>query len=244
MTSAWHSCVLKLEQELPAQIFTVWIKPLVFINWSESERLLKIGAPNRMKLDWVKSQFAAKIEKTVAELFHPDAKVSFEITPLAHIQEPSFDPVTNTSEIGVNSSDQFLPKNEAGKLDLTSSGSAQSASSPTNINRIISPVPVIARHIERAKVNPELSFDRFVTGKANQMARAAAEQVAQRPGSSYNPLFFYGGVGLGKTHLIHAVGNYVMALNPNAKVRYIHAEQYVSDVVRAYQRKAFDEFKS
>jgi chromosomal replication initiator protein len=96
---------------------------------------------------------------------------------------------------------------------------------------------------ERARLNPLLTFDNFVTGKANQLARAAAMQVAENPGGSYNPLFLYGGVGLGKTHLVHAVGNGVLARRPNAKVRYIHAEQYVSDVVRAYQRKAFDDFK-
>lgn len=98
-------------------------------------------------------------------------------------------------------------------------------------------------HVERARINPLLTFDTFVTGKANQLARAAAMQVAENPGGSYNPLFLYGGVGLGKTHLIHAVGNGILARNPKARVRYIHAEQYVSDVVRAYQRKAFDEFK-
>jgi chromosomal replication initiator protein len=110
------------------------------------------------------------------------------------------------------------------------------------------PVPTEAQvanseQFERSRLNPNLTFDTFVTGKANQLARAAAMQVAENPGGSYNPLFLYGGVGLGKTHLIHAVGNGILARKPNAKVRYIHAEQYVSDVVRAYQRKAFDEFK-
>ena len=103
--------------------------------------------------------------------------------------------------------------------------------------------PPSPEHFERARLNSNLSFDTFVTGKANQLARAAAMQVAENPGGSYNPLFLYGGVGLGKTHLIHAVGNNILARRPDAKVRYIHAEQYVSDVVRAYQRKAFDEFK-
>jgi chromosomal replication initiator protein len=103
--------------------------------------------------------------------------------------------------------------------------------------------PPSPEHFERARLNANLTFDTFVTGKANQLARAAAMQVAENPGGSYNPLFLYGGVGLGKTHLIHAVGNGILARKPDAKVRYIHAEQYVSDVVRAYQRKAFDDFK-
>jgi chromosomal replication initiator protein len=96
---------------------------------------------------------------------------------------------------------------------------------------------------ETSRLNPTFTFESFVTGKANQLARAAALQVAEHPGTAYNPLFIYGGVGLGKTHLLQAIGNLVQDRNPNAKIRYIHAEQYVSDVVRAYQHKAFDGFK-
>jgi chromosomal replication initiator protein len=96
---------------------------------------------------------------------------------------------------------------------------------------------------EISRLNPGFSFDNFVTGKANELARAAATQVAERPGVAYNPLFIYGGVGLGKTHLIQAIGNHLLARVPESKIRYIHAEQYVSDVVRAYQHKAFDDFK-
>ncbi|HXU94420.1 MAG TPA: chromosomal replication initiator protein DnaA [Gallionella sp.] len=93
------------------------------------------------------------------------------------------------------------------------------------------------------KLNPNLTFDNFVTGKANQLAFAAATQVAELPGASYNPLFVYGGVGLGKTHLVQAIGNQVRANNPQAKICYMHAERYVSDVVRAYQSNKFEEFK-
>jgi chromosomal replication initiator protein len=98
-----------------------------------------------------------------------------------------------------------------------------------------------ARDISR--LNPDFNFGSFVTGKANELARAAAIQVAERAGEAYNPLFVYGGVGLGKTHLIHAIGNLLLQRNPQSRIRYIHAEQYVSDVVRAYQHKSFDDFK-
>ncbi|MEY3674404.1 MAG: hypothetical protein RJB47_1112 [Pseudomonadota bacterium] len=93
------------------------------------------------------------------------------------------------------------------------------------------------------RLNSSLCFDTLVEGTANRMARAAAMHVANVPGQLYNPLFIYGGVGLGKTHLMHAVGNQLLQNKPDAKVLYIHAEQFVSDVVKAYQRKTFDEFK-
>ncbi len=104
-------------------------------------------------------------------------------------------------------------------------------------------IPPVLTGKNLSRLNPSFIFDNFVTGKANQLARAAAIQVAEYPGAAYNPLFIYGGVGLGKTHLIQAIGNLVLEHNNQAKIRYIHAEQYVSDVVRAYQHKAFDEFK-
>jgi chromosomal replication initiator protein len=93
------------------------------------------------------------------------------------------------------------------------------------------------------KINPALSFDNFVLGKANQLAHAAALQVSESPGTNYNPLFVYGGVGLGKTHLIQSIGNHIQQQNPKAKICYVHATNYVSDVVRAFQTKNFDEFK-
>ena len=104
----------------------------------------------------------------------------------------------------------------------------------------IKPVKIVKP--DNSRLNPSFTFDSFVTGKANQLARAAALQVAEHVGVAYNPLFVYGGVGLGKTHLIQAIGNFVKENNPDAKISYIHAERYVSDVVRAYQHKAFDEF--
>ncbi|MGH8616437.1 MAG: chromosomal replication initiator protein DnaA [Burkholderiales bacterium] len=107
------------------------------------------------------------------------------------------------------------------------------------------PAPAAARASARevSKLNPEFTFASFVTGKANELARAAAIQISERPGEAYNPVFVYGGVGLGKTHLIQAIGNLVQERAPESRIRYIHAEQYVSDVVRAYQHKAFDDFK-
>jgi chromosomal replication initiator protein len=127
------------------------------------------------------------------------------------------------------------------QLADNSAGSASGASGPLPNPPTTEPVKSKVR--EHTRLNSSFSFDSFVTGKANQLARAAALQVSEHPGTAYNPLFIYGGVGLGKTHLIQAIGNLVHDQNSQAKIRYIHAEQYVSDVVRAYQHKAFDGFK-
>jgi chromosomal replication initiator protein len=127
------------------------------------------------------------------------------------------------------------------RLALTVADTAERAETvapPASVTEVQS----AGRRTEQASLNSAFSFGAFVAGKANQLARAAGLQVAEHP-TSYNPLFVYGGVGLGKTHLIQAIGNHILDANASAKIRYIHAETYVSDVVRAYQHKAFDDFK-
>lgn len=112
-------------------------------------------------------------------------------------------------------------------------------------NKISKPINTIKPNIKNTSIglNKGYDFSNFVTGKANQLATAAAKQVAENPGTAYNPLFIYGGVGLGKTHLLHAIGNHQKKIHPNTKIKYLHAERYVHDVVKAYQNKSFDTFK-
>jgi chromosomal replication initiator protein len=210
MQHIWQDCSRLLESELTPQQFSAWIKPLKAIDFDESTATLTIGAPNRLKLDAIRSQFSEQIAQAASRVAQRPVAIVFAVDGAAALAALRFP--------GGN-----------GEISPVSAAVAE--------------MPSATEHFERARLNPGLTFDTFVTGKANQLARAAAMQVAENPGGSYNPLFLYGGVGLGKTHLIHAVGNGILARNPAAKVRYIHAEQYVSDVVRAYQRKAFDDFK-
>jgi chromosomal replication initiator protein len=121
--------------------------------------------------------------------------------------------------------------------ETESSATRDAEAQPESGTRNSAPIPATHR------LNPHFTFTTFVGGKANQLARAAAEQVSQNPGQAYNPLFVYGATGLGKTHLVQAIGNQMLERNPKANIRYIHAEQFVTDVVRAYQHKAFDTFK-
>jgi chromosomal replication initiator protein len=111
----------------------------------------------------------------------------------------------------------------------------------------IVPRPAAARQagpaLLESRLSPGFTFASFVEGKSNQLARAAASQVGENPGKSYNPLFIYGGVGLGKTHLMHAIGNAMLARNPAAKIAYVHSERFVGDMVRGLQHNTISEFK-
>ena len=222
MMHLWNDCSRLLESELTPQQFSAWIKPLKALDFDESTATLTISAPNRLKLDAIRSQFSERIAGAVARVMNRPVCIVFAVEGgYAGVAGVRF-PLNGPSSDGAAAAENGAPGSDAAPAIAATAANEQ---------------------LERARLNPNLTFDTFVTGKANQLARAAAMQIAENPGGSYNPLFLYGGVGLGKTHLIHAVGNGVLARSRSAKVRYIHAEQYVSDVVRAYQRKAFDDFK-
>jgi chromosomal replication initiator protein len=208
MQGFWLSCLSQFEKELPAQQFNTWIRPLNLDVSTALDGELKLIAPNRFVLQWVRERFLARMEAMGADFFSAPIRVSLSLPTALATEAPAPPRVTPAEQ---------SPKP---RIATTKSGTAA-----------------------RPNLISDFTFESFVAGKANQLARAAALQVAEHPGTSYNPLFIYGGVGLGKTHLIHAVGNNVRSQHPDARVRYLHASDYVSDVVRAYQQKSFDEFK-
>ena len=231
MENFWRACSAQLELELTQQQFSAWIAPLVPLDFEAGK--LRIAAPNRFKLDWVKAQYASRISALACSHFNATIEVQFVLAPSGK----------KSPLASGNTKPQSGETDDAGNEQARSNGVVSPGESvPESIAEPELDLTNSPRR-EQSKINTELTFDSFVTGKANQLARAAAIQVANNPGVSYNPLFFYGGVGLGKTHLIHAIGNQVLQDQPNARIRYIHAEQYVRDVVTAYQRKGFDDFK-
>jgi chromosomal replication initiator protein len=221
MENFWQTCSAQLERELTPQQFSAWIKPLIPLDFEDGR--LRIAAPNRFKLDWVKTQFASRITTLASQYWESPIDVQFVLDSRGGVAKK------NGSAVG-------------GVAPALNGSAAPVGVAEPVIEQPATNGDTSARR-EQSRVNPALTFESFVTGKANQLARAAAIQVASNPGSSYNPLFLYGGVGLGKTHLVHAIGNQVLSENPKVKIRYIHAEQYVRDVVNAYQRKGFDDFK-
>lgn len=250
MNQFWQSCVLHLEQEFPPQQISAWIRPLIPLDFDEEQACLRVSAPNRFKLDWVRKNFAHQIETFASTWYKRPVHVLFELPAPEQDHRTQSAPVNFqrhalTSQKEPHSGPTSTSFNDqAHDTQHTQSSALSKVAAPiVSFAGSSSPVTVSTSADERSRLNVELTFDNFVTGKANQLARAAALQVAENPGTSYNPLFLYGGVGLGKTHLIHAIGNALSGLGKGARVRYVHADQYVSDVVKAYQRKAFDDFK-
>lgn len=243
MNNFWPTCLSRFEQELSAQQFNTWIKPLQseLVQTEHGKQTIRLLAPNKFVQQWVKDRFLNKIENIAAELLPDNTVIELCIsqvkpTTLDKSSNTKKSPHTQLSDIVRNTPPIGSPSAvNVGDVNSDKTNSAKNSGVKTATNR---------RNNERTSgLNPSFNFNNYVTGRANQLARAAAIQVADNPGESYNPLFIYGGVGLGKTHLLQAIGNQLKQQKPDANIRYLHAERYVSDVVKAYENKAFDDFK-
>jgi len=231
----WSACVRRLELELPAQQFNTWIRPLA-AQVSQTTDSVTLLLPSRFKLDCIRTQYAARIAAALQAV--AGRPVALE---LVLASRPSVRTVLGKPA----SARPTPPYAAADAVGLDSEGSAmEHAPSPVAGAAAASAANMSKRVEPLHRLNGGLTFSTLVEGTANRMARAAAMHVAHHPGQLYNPLFIYGGVGLGKTHLMHAIGNQLLAGRSAAKVLYVHAEQFVTDVVKSYQRKTFDEFKA
>ncbi len=197
MSSIWNTCLIKLENEISSVDFTTWIRPLQAL---ESEGQLRLLAPNRFVLDWVKQHHIKKLEEVIHDFSNGSLTVVLEIgSKQSNISKPpSKAPVNNTANL--------------------------KKSRPNFLNRAF-------------------TFNNFVEGKSNQLARAASMQVSENIGKAYNPLLIYGSSGLGKTHMMHAIGNAILEKNPSANIVYLHSEKFVQDMVKALQQNSINTFK-
>lgn len=220
----WTNCIDCLQQELPAQQFNTWIRPL---QVDQNGKTLRLLAPNRFVKDWVAQRYLSRINEIV-------------------IADPQADGIDQV-ELIIGSK----------KVAIQTEGGAHSAGQPSvkqaPVHKTLNKKPVeeatntdkkLSTRQVRNDLNRNFTFESFVEGKSNQLARAAALQVADNPGDAYNPLFIYGGSGLGKTHLMHAAGNLLLKQKPDAKVVYLHSERFVADMVKAFQSNTINEFKN
>jgi chromosomal replication initiator protein len=216
MSSFWNSCLSQFEQELSSQQFNTWIRPLRLEGEDAPDKGLRLVAPNGFILKWVKERYLGRIEELGSQYFSTPVSIS----------------------LAVGMRDAAPVANAAGNPKPALKAARTIAAEPPVAKAY--PLPAY----EKTRLIPSFTFDNLIVGKANDLARAASLQVATNPGGgAYNPMFIYGGAGLGKTHLIHAIGNHIVEQSPEKVVRYVHAEDYYSDVVRAYQTKSFDAFK-
>jgi chromosomal replication initiator protein len=221
MNELWGKCLQCLQTELPANLYNTWIKPLQI---SLRDGRLVLFAPNRFVLDWVKDRYLKRIQELITD----------------------FSPQLGTVELAIGSSvvveTMAAVSRPAAAVDTRSHHAPTSSGVPASSANKPRDVDVGGNINHKSNLNEEFTFKNFIEGKSNQLARAAALQVAENPGGSYNPLFLYGGVGLGKTHLMHSVGNFLVQ-NGRTRVVYLHSERFVADMVKALQINAITEFK-
>lgn len=208
--SLWKTCLSRLEHELSEQQLNTWIRPLQALEDSTQVRLL---APNRFVLDWVRDHHLARIREIMSQI---DGAGDLQLV----------------LDIGTGAASPSRSQAKA----ATSIKRQKDAPKRSSVQQ--------RRKYSGDSLEPDYTFESFVEGKSNQLASAAAKQVARNPGKTYNPLFIYGGTGLGKTHLMHAVGNLLKEYTPNARLAYLHSEGFIGDMVRALQHGTIDDFKA
>jgi chromosomal replication initiator protein len=227
----WNDCLDTIKHELEAEQFNMWLKPLASHFDGDT---LYLYAANKFVLGWVRDEYFTLITQTLKQLYGADAPLLSLVDGKPAAEVDNVVPASDKKN-GLRKEKLSPPKLIIS--DNINSGNRQNLS----YNRRNLPLPNLQNH--NSNINPKYTFDNFVEGKSNQLARAAATQVAQNPGVTYNPLFLYGGTGLGKTHLIHAIGNGIVEKNPNAKIVYMHSERFVQDMVKALQNNAIEDFK-
>lgn len=241
----WHQCLEVLRDEFPAQQFNTWLRPL---QSDHRDDQLMLFAPNRFVMDWVNEKYLRRIEEVLKDLQGGQApRINMRVgsapdeSTTAPVRRSSDKPRQQTRQ---EDSAETVSEEEKGVaatlVDRSGSTPAPAARSSASARRSVQ-VEGDIKH--QSFLNESFTFETFVEGKSNQLARAASMQVAENPGGAYNPLFLYGGVGLGKTHLMHAVGNEIVRRNPRAKVAYLRSERFVADMVKALQLNAINEFK-
>ena len=245
----WEQCLDHLQEELPAQQFNTWIRPLQLDlredEPNEPNNNIRLLAPNRFVKDWVSDKFLGRITEIFQQLRGDRCGVSVEssfgLVPVAGLDVKVL-PVRGNE----NTSNPPTKPVESPSLLRSPIVTSSAVSATTHVQ--VQPESRKATNVEgglnhQSNINQTFTFGSFVEGKSNQLALAASRQVAENPGGSYNPLFIYGGVGLGKTHLMHAVGNALRDQKPNAKIIYLHSERFVADMVKALQLNAINDFK-
>ncbi len=215
----WNRCLRVLESELPIEQFNTWLRPLQAM---ESNGELRLLAPNPYVIKWVGEHSLPRI-KELAHAFGGDEIVDV-------VLDVGSRPVDTVAPVAGSNGGTGAGVTNGGAEDLRA---AQQARLRRNAPRVLG-----------SPINAKFTFDSFVEGKSNQLAKAAAIQVAEHPGRAYNPLFIYGGVGLGKTHLMHAVANKLKERNADARVAYVHSEGFVSEMVKALQHNTINDFKT
>jgi len=233
----WNRCLRQLEAEVPEQLFNVWVRPLQAV---EEDGRLRLLAPNRFVVDWVRQNLLERIAELVRSAVSGAGATRTGDVELALEVGTRPAPFATSASVTAAPAAAQRPAPAARALpgQVTNGAATGHPSAGSSARGARLEALVVG-----GRVNPDFTFDTFVEGKSNQLAKAASRQVADNPGRAYNPLFLYGGVGLGKTHLMQAVANAIRARKPQARVAYVHSERFVGDMVWALQHNTISDFK-
>jgi chromosomal replication initiator protein len=217
-TDVWNDILSFLERRLNKHIFDSWFRPIQFEGFDDDAGTLHLRA-GQVTIDWVTLYYSQLLSQTLTEFGHRDFKIEWSVDPTAKVEE-SFD--------------------DEPEADLYFE--VQKPSTPSHFGRQASTSFVDIEPVENS-LNQKYTFEKFVVGTSNQFAHAAALAVAESPGKTYNPLFLYGGVGLGKTHLMHSIGHAIKQQNRHLRVSYITSEKFMNELINAIRYDKTQSFR-
>lgn len=264
----WQATYQLLEQTIVEAQLRAWIQPLEWVGQKEdgNQLVVELRAPNDFSAEWIRDHYSDAIEQALTQVSGRPCKLEIFAKETTKISSSERDETESRRGIRHQSFMDSDPFFEGGRKSSYESGSYRYSDQDSSQNQVrISPTPTIDpradhRFSELAGsqgvvlktglmrneigIDSRFTFDNFVVGASNQFAHASALAASERPGEQYNPLFFYGAPGLGKTHLLHGIGNYVIAKNPSAKVAYLSAENFVNELIESLQRQKMSQFRN
>ncbi|MBC8028724.1 MAG: chromosomal replication initiator protein DnaA [Pyrinomonadaceae bacterium] len=222
-TNLWDSVLRSIKTKLQGESFETWFNPIRFEGIDESRRLVRLRAPNQVVRDWVKVNYANLIDQSFGELSLDGYAVDWGLpeelrAPAQHSVQPAVQLIAQQATV-----------HEPDGSTVTHAAATTSSPTPSAENQ-----PVTAKLVAfDPALNSKYTFDSFVVGSCNQFAHAASLAVAEAPGKTYNPLYLYGGVGLGKTHLMHACGHAIKQRNPHLRLCYLSSERFMNELINS-----------
>jgi chromosomal replication initiator protein len=226
-SNLWDSVLSAIKNKLQGESFETWFNPIRFEGIDQVQRLIRLRAPNQVVRDWVKSNYAGLMDQSFGELSLAGYSVDWKL-PEDQLQNATPAPVAAASHNSPQTNNQMVSTGEA----VSSLPSSSSAAVATTRQVALDPA-----------LNSKYTFDNFVVGSCNQFAHAASLAVAEAPGKTYNPLYLYGGVGLGKTHLMHACGHAIKQRNPHLRVSYLSSERFMNELINSIRYDKTQSFR-
>jgi chromosomal replication initiator protein len=233
----WQAVLGDMQTRLPRNAFDNWLRPTTLVAFEND--VATVAAPNTFSASTLQSRYSDQIQRILSNIVGRPVRVEFTVQSEADPDDVAADLSTFAPSIP-----QLPDRNADRGTSSRSRGSSRNGRAQSRNEQQLALAPAAPLSPAAHNLNPRYVFETYVVGKSNVFVHAAAQAVAEHPGDQYNPLYIHGGVGLGKTHLLHAIGHKAMSIRPNLRVVYVSSEKFTNDLIEAIRSQRMDEFRA